>query len=77
MQAAVILNIAVLANFNTIYVAAHGHIKPAAAVFLHRYFANNGGRLKHMGLGINLGHLTFKISYHKQTPLSQAYIKYI
>src|SRR5574344_1877003 len=53
VQAAVVLNIAVLANFDTVYIAAHSNIEPAAAVFLHRHFADNGSRFKHMRLSIN------------------------
>lgn len=48
MQAAVVLNITVTANFDTIDVAADGNIEPGTAVFFHFYFTDNIGTFKSM-----------------------------
>ena len=41
MQHAVILNIRISADFNTVYIAAHGYVVPYAAVFFHFRLADD------------------------------------
>ena len=53
MQHTVVLNIGISADFNTVYIAAHGYVVPYAAVFFHFRLADDYCRFGDKSLRVN------------------------
>ena len=64
VQYAVVLDVAVAANLDTVNVTADSNAGPNAGVLFKLNLANQGGSIKGIGLLVNFGGLCFKFKNH-------------
>ena len=62
MQAAIVLDIGITANFDPVYVTADGAVKPHTGILFHFYHANHIGAFKYLCFSIYGGTDSLKFS---------------